>query len=652
MAITGTIQGKDVIFLIQKNGVYIPFVCAKEVDIEIDADTVPTKTVGDGIWKKFAYQSLSYTITLSSVLVFDDNNFTGWDLLDNMLQFVNLNFKMLFTDPISGKARRLAGQVIITKSSISATSIDLVMNDISFPGTGPLLVQDPANDCNIVIASGTFFQTGTTGRYRVTGHSGGTISRVDYRIDDGGYLSSFPTTFVFDLPITGLTGGDHTIDIIPYCINGFPGTTYSATFTASSVFTVMGRVEIDPSTICGGSLTPLFRDSSGGSILYTDEALTTPITGNNIVILGDSILHLDAVSGTIGSSIGTCPTPIKSSWYRLSNSSGTICAATFVRLYSNSPFGTTGEILYTDAGMTTPVTGFTFIDKNTSIFALDSTTGVIGSFVGSCPGEAQKDDYVLGSIPSICLSPETTYYMNAAFNIGVILYINSSLTTQLSGKDKFALSSNGHIYNVNTGTGEVLSDSGATCSTGIPVNVILGNDTTTICGNPGVVLYVASSFTPGNTLFTNSGMTTPQTGQTFVVNADDPATPIYNLNTSTGVIGSATGSNCGAGPITYDLVAFKEIFGDQVTIKVTNESTFVQTTYTFNDGTPSKTFAGILTGGITYTIQVNLLPAGRPNAPITITGGDGHSSNVNPGITLTFSNVHSETAGITVEIGT
>lgn len=644
MAIKGTIQGKDVIFFIKKDGVYVPFVCAKEVGVEVNAEKIPTKTVGDGQWKKYAYQSLSYSVNLTSVLKFDDNNFTGWDFLDNMLQFVTVEFKMLLTDVISGKSRRILGELLIEKSTFTASPTDLVMNDLSLPGTGPLLVQNPANDCFATIVSGHFYQTGTTGRYQVTNHTGGALSRVDYQVDGGGYLTVYPTTFIFDLPLSGLTAGDHNIEIIPYCINGFAGLTFNATFNALAVYTVVGRVEIDPTTICGGSTVPLYRNGSGlDPVLYTDAALTTPITGYNIFISDNNILHLNSATGVIGSFITTCPNTIRSTWVRLNNNSATICSVPYTQVYTTG-MGGTGTTYYTDAAMTVPVTGFTFVDKNTGIFDIDPVTGLVGGFVGDCPGEPTINDYVLGNIPSICDSPDTTYYMSAPFAIGVTLWVNSSLTTQLSNKDKFALTSNGHIYDVNPGTGVVLSDSGATCTVGIPVNIILGNASGTVCGEPGVVRYVTTVFGTGETLYTDATLSTPVTGFDFVVRDNGD---VYNLDSATGVIGAATGVVCGASPVFYDLMFEHEHGGEWATIYVTNQTTSVTTSYTFfaNGSQP-----GILEGGTLYTIEVDII-SGDLSIPITITGGDGNTTSTSGDASLTATNVKSETVGIQVHIG-
>jgi hypothetical protein len=99
------------------------------------------------------------------------------------------------------------------------------------------------------------------------------------------------------------------------------------------------------------------------------------------------------------------------------------------------------------------------------------------------------------------------------------------------------------------GTGVVGSDTGTICGSGTSGTYKVGNVLTTVCNAGNVTLYTNGIFTVGGTLYTDINLTIPETGFTLVVRGDTNF--IYNLNTSTGVIGSRTNNKCGSGkPIT------------------------------------------------------------------------------------------------------
>ena len=107
----------------------------------------------------------------------------------------------------------------------------------------------------------------------------------------------------------------------------------------------------------------------------------------------------------------------------------------------------------------------------------------------------------------------------------------------------------GIIYNLNSSTAVVGSSTGLVCS-GLSGAYRLGNDTGTICSAGVVTLYTNGVFAVGGILYTDSGLSTPQTGYSYVV--DTATNIIYNLNTSTGVIGSSTGLACSTNTVTVN----------------------------------------------------------------------------------------------------
>ena len=68
----------------------------------------------------------------------------------------------------------------------------------------------------------------------------------------------------------------------------------------------------------------------------------------------------------------------------LGNSAAEACGSTFADVYSNTDIWVPGITLYTDINLTTPVTGFTRVVYEGDYFSLNSTTGVVGSNLGTC----------------------------------------------------------------------------------------------------------------------------------------------------------------------------------------------------------------------------------------------------------------------------
>lgn len=81
-------------------------------------------------------------------------------------------------------------------------------------------------------------------------------------------------------------------------------------------------------------------------------------------------------------------------------------------------------------------------------------------------------------------------------------------------------------------------------TTGTPVSgsYKLGNNSATVCATGPVTLYTNGAFAIGGVLYTDSGLTNPVTGNLFVVNVAN--NHIYNLNNTTGEVGTDTGILC------------------------------------------------------------------------------------------------------------
>lgn len=89
------------------------------------------------------------------------------------------------------------------------------------------------------------------------------------------------------------------------------------------------------------------------------------------------------------------------------------------------------------------------------------------------------------------------------------------------------------------------SGSGSESASALSNPFKLGSMTEVLCASIPVNLFwegPGAALVPGNTMYTDSMLTTPVTG--FSLIADSVGTEIFNLNSGTGVVGSTTGSGC------------------------------------------------------------------------------------------------------------
>lgn len=141
------VQGKACVFQVNITGSYKTVVCAKSFSIVTAVDTVEITTIDvagadpeSGIWKDYDHDSISYTLTLDGVMkITDSTNDTVWEALSAAIQFVEVPFKLVFTDP-EANAKTVEGTAIITNVSLSATPNALVQQSISFIGKGKYTV--------------------------------------------------------------------------------------------------------------------------------------------------------------------------------------------------------------------------------------------------------------------------------------------------------------------------------------------------------------------------------------------------------------------------------------------------------------------------------------------------------------------------------
>ena len=119
----------------------------------------------------------------------------------------------------------------------------------------------------------------------------------------------------------------------------------------------------------------------------TDIAQNVAIGGNKVYDIYGSIKNLVIPTTTTTSTTTTTTTVASTSWSaRYDVVTGSICSQTPVTVYTVSGAGfTTGDTVYTDNTLTTPLIGYNYISEliTGTIFNINNGTGVIGTSTGN-----------------------------------------------------------------------------------------------------------------------------------------------------------------------------------------------------------------------------------------------------------------------------
>jgi hypothetical protein len=208
----------------------------------------------------------------------------------------------------------------------------------------------------------------------------------------------------------------------------------------------------------------------------------------------------------------------------LDNSIYAICGDSPVLVYSAVPFGPSAS-LFTNVGLTTPVTGYTLVAQSaagSAIYTLNTLTGVVGSATGNTCGTGTPGSYILGnSTGSICSAGSTTLYTNGAFAVGGVLYLDSALTTPVTGYAYVVQNATNIIYNLNSGTGTVGSSTGLSCSSNT-VSITTDLAGTQISNVTGISGFTPTPAFPLNVGGTITGIHSSFTGTIAVVFTGTP----------------------------------------------------------------------------------------------------------------------------------
>lgn len=284
---------------------WIPFVCSTDVSIEIASTKVPIRTRGDGHWKKFTYQDATFTLTLSGLLKFDGENWTGWDMIDVQMNFSHVLVRCSFDDE-NGNVRTMQGYVMIETSTIGYSPGNLVKEDFQLQGNGKLDIFDGYVPCGSAIVSITVTgQEDEDGIVHVSYSYLGDVYQIKYRLDNTGDYAYAAADLTLDIPSLSL--GDHSIEIIPVCINGYEGTGLMQAFMVTQALvcnTTVTDITIDLTAktaipVYTGSATQMRYSIDAGIDVIVPITTIIPLTGLSVGPHFISITPLCSIDGQI-----------------------------------------------------------------------------------------------------------------------------------------------------------------------------------------------------------------------------------------------------------------------------------------------------------------------------------------------------------------
>ena len=295
------IQGKKVLLKFLKDGVYEPFLCATDCAITINTETVDTRTLGDGHWRKPVGQSKSFTVSLTGLIELQlTAPITFWLIENYDLQMLPVDFQMHFEDPATSLNKYITAKALIVTSVLNGVPTGFATSNFEMEGYGALVVTNVPSGCEASI-----------GYIAITDITGGTVTftynfvddavRIDYSINGGGRESIFDPGVSGTFAIAGLSDGDYTIVFYPVCENGNDG------FTNELSFEITGG----GGDVCDPPGETFFSDLSNSGFTYNWVAPGggPPADGYEWQLLNSSLTIIDSGTTTSTSHVFSGLTP-------------------------------------------------------------------------------------------------------------------------------------------------------------------------------------------------------------------------------------------------------------------------------------------------------------------------------------------------------
>lgn len=270
---------------------------------------------------------------------------------------------------------------------------------------------------------------------------------------------------------------------------GIYGVVWTGSPVASQTVTIKYRKQSD---ITFTTITTTLSVLPNGNLTGTVPLLITGLSTGTIYVV--NIVNNCGGAGAV-KQITTPTGSLYSNQFRVENTIYAICGVSPITLYSSLPFAP-GTTMYSDIGLTTPLSGYTLISDTTGeIYNIDNVTGLVGSDTGLSCTSGTPNTYVLGNDSAIiCGNVGQTLYTNGAFAVGKVLYSDASLLTVVTGYTFVVYATT--IYSLNASTGVIGSSTGLTCST----TTFSGTLTIQNAGSANLIIDINEGLSPAITL--------------------------------------------------------------------------------------------------------------------------------------------------------
>lgn len=221
------VHAERVIIYFRHNGEYLAYACSQDVFLDATLETKSVKTIGDGPNEKVRGQKKSKQITLSGLVLIDEDVPTSFDLLSYHENMTDIEFRLVFEDTDTGNIKVIEGVALPININTGGGSSGFATGNITLQVNGEVDIREDLETCDLEVTS---FIIDSNGPIEDTGLSSyditpaitgdGELLRYEYAIDGGGrLLGGYSSPFNI-----AIAPGSYQLTIWPVCTNGLDGT--------------------------------------------------------------------------------------------------------------------------------------------------------------------------------------------------------------------------------------------------------------------------------------------------------------------------------------------------------------------------------------------------------------------------------------------
>ena len=173
------VNGRDFRLYVLDSGEYKLVSCLTDCSFSIASNKIPITSRSTGIWAAYDYTTLSWSGSASGVFFIQlvCGGITPFELTTKQINRLKPSILFLAYDR-EGYAKEISGTVIIDTMSYSGGVDDFAVFEISFTGTGPLVVTDTIVECGLIDSDGGVLYD-STGDFIINGGCAAVLAEFD-----------------------------------------------------------------------------------------------------------------------------------------------------------------------------------------------------------------------------------------------------------------------------------------------------------------------------------------------------------------------------------------------------------------------------------------------------------------------------------------